>query len=232
MMIKLNNISKAFDDLTIFKDFNLSIEKNKIVCFLGASGCGKTTLLNIISGTMKYDKGSVEGINDNVSYVFQDTRLLPWATIEDNIKFVLKSNKNIDVEKSAKKYIDIVKLSRFSDYYPKQLSGGMKQRVSIARAFAYQSKILLMDEPFQGLDYDLKMELINAFLELWEEDNRTVIFVTHDLEEALLLSDKIYVLDGRPVEIKKELEISIPKRERIKQKDKLNEFREMLTTIN
>ncbi|WP_113671475.1 ABC transporter ATP-binding protein [Vallitalea guaymasensis] len=230
-MIKLNNISKAFDDLTILKDFNLSIDEDKIVCFLGASGCGKTTLLNIISGTLEYDSGSIEGIDNNVSYIFQDTRLLPWATIENNIKFVLKSNKNINVDQLTKKYIDIVKLGKFSDYYPKQLSGGMKQRVSIARAFAYRSEILLMDEPFQGLDYDLKIELINAFLELWEEDNRTVIFVTHDLDEALLLSDKIYILDGRPVEIKKEIEINIPKRERIKQKDKLNDYRKMLTTI-
>ncbi|MCT4686956.1 ABC transporter ATP-binding protein [Vallitalea sp.] len=230
-MIKLNNINKTFDDLTILKDFNLSIDEDKIVCFLGASGCGKTTLLNIISGTLEYDRGSIEGIDSNVSYIFQDTRLLPWATIENNIKFVLKSNKNINVDQLTKKYIDIVKLSKFSDYYPKQLSGGMKQRVSIARAFAYGSQILLMDEPFQGLDYDLKIELINAFLELWEEDNRTVIFVTHDLDEALLLSDKIYILDGRPVKIKKEIEISIPKRERIKQKDKLNVYRKMLTTI-
>ncbi|GMQ61140.1 ABC transporter ATP-binding protein [Vallitalea maricola] len=230
-MIRLNNISKAFDDLTILKDFNLSIEKDKIVCFLGASGCGKTTLLNIISGTLKYDNGSIDGIDSNVSYIFQDTRLLPWATIENNIKFVLKSNKNINVDQLTKKYIDIVKLSKFSHYYPKQLSGGMKQRVSIARAFAYRSKILLMDEPFQGLDYDLKIELINAFLELWEEDNRTVIFVTHDLDEALLLSDKIYILDGRPVKIKQEIEINIPKRERIKQQDKLNDYRKMLTTI-
>ncbi|QUH27804.1 ABC transporter ATP-binding protein [Vallitalea guaymasensis] len=230
-MIKLNNISKAFDDLTILKDFNLSIDEDKIVCFLGASGCGKTTLLNIISGTLEYDSGSIEGIDNNVSYIFQDTRLLPWATIENNIKFVLKSNKNINVDQLTKKYIDIVKLGKFSDYYPKQLSGGMKQRVSIARAFAYRSEILLMDEPFQGLDYDLKIELINAFLELWEEDNRTVIFVTHDLDEALLLSDKIYILDGRPVEIKKEIEINIPKRERIKQKDKLNDYRKILTTI-
>jgi NitT/TauT family transport system ATP-binding protein len=227
-MIRLNNISKTFDNLTILKDFNLEIKKDKIICFLGASGCGKTTLLNIISGTLEYDGGSIEGINNNISYIFQDTRLLPWATIENNIKFVLKSNKNINVDKVTKKYIDIVKLNKFSHYYPQQLSGGMKQRVSIARAFAYSSDTLLMDEPFQGLDYDLKIELINAFLELWEKDNRTVIFVTHDLDEALLLADKIYILDGRPIKIKKEIEINIPKRERIKQKDKINEYREML----
>ncbi|GKX29920.1 ABC transporter ATP-binding protein [Vallitalea longa] len=231
-MIRLKNISKAFDDLVIFKDFNMDIEKGKIICFLGASGCGKTTLLNIISGTLEYDIGSIEGTSDNVSYIFQDTRLLPWATIEDNITFVLKSNNEIDAKKLAKKYIDIVKLTQFCKYYPKQLSGGMKQRVSIARAFAYKAEMLLMDEPFQGLDYDLKIELINAFLELWEEDNRTVVFVTHDIDEALLLADKIYILEGRPAKIKKELSIDIPKRDRMVKKESLDNYREMITKID
>lgn len=231
-MIRLKNINKTFDDLVVFEDFNMDIEEGRIICFLGASGCGKTTLLNIISGTLQYDTGSIEGISDNISYIFQDTRLLPWATIEDNIKFVLKSNRDVDAGQLAKKYIDVVKLTQFSKYYPKQLSGGMKQRVSIARAFAYKSDTLLMDEPFQGLDYDLKIELINAFLELWEEDNRTVIFVTHDIDEALLLSDRIYMLEGRPVKIKKELSIDIPKRDRLSGKELLDDYRKEITSID
>ena len=230
-MIELRNINKVYDDLVIFNDFNMNIEEGKIICFLGASGCGKTTLLNMISGTVKNDEGSISGINDKISYIFQDTRLLPWANVEDNIKFVLKSDKKVDLDELTKKYIDIVKLTKFRKYYPIQLSGGMKQRVSIARAFAYSAKLLLMDEPFKGLDYELKLDLIHAFLELWEEDNRTVLFVTHDIDEALLLSDKIYMLEGRPVQIKKELSIDVPKQYRITDKSFLDKYRKLITTI-
>ncbi|MCT4544683.1 MAG: ABC transporter ATP-binding protein [Vallitalea sp.] len=213
-MIQINNLYKSYDNLKIFEDFNLKIDNGQIICLLGPSGCGKTTLLNILSGIENYDKGNITGISDSFSYIFQETRLLPWLTIEDNIKFVLKSNNNLEITDIVNRYLDVVQLSEYKNYYPSQLSGGMKQRVSIARAFAYESDILLMDEPFKGLDYELKKKLINAFLSLWKYDNRTVLFVTHDIDEAILISDIIYILDGRPVKVKNRLKIDIPREER------------------
>lgn len=151
-MIQLRGITKTFNNLHIFENFNMTIQDKKITCFLGASGCGKSTLLNMIAGIMPYEQGSIEGIGGgNKSYIFQDTRLLPWATVEENILFVLKSLRNMNQQDVVAKYLDLVKLSEYRNYYPKELSGGMKQRVTIARAFAYPSDVLLMDEPFKGL---------------------------------------------------------------------------------
>ncbi|MCT4596954.1 MAG: ABC transporter ATP-binding protein [Vallitalea sp.] len=227
-MININNISKRYNDLVIFDNFNLTIEEGKISCFLGESGCGKSTLLNMICGTVHSDKGYIEGLNNNFSYIFQDTRLLPWATVEENIKFVLKNISKKDADYITNKYLDIVKLSQYKEYYPKQLSGGMKQRVSIARAFAYKSEVLLMDEPFKGLDTSLKLDLIKSFIQLWEEDKRTVLFVTHDIEEALLLSDYIYIFKGRPVVIKDNIKIDIDKLDRLKSRKQLDIYRHSL----
>jgi NitT/TauT family transport system ATP-binding protein len=227
-MIQINNLYKSYDNLKIFEDFNLKIESGQIICLLGPSGCGKTTLLNILSGIENYDKGNITGISDSFSYIFQETRLLPWLTIEDNIKFVLKSNNNLEITDIVNRYLDVVQLSEYKNYYPSQLSGGMKQRVSIARAFAYESDILLMDEPFKGLDFDLKKKLINAFLSLWKNDNRTVLFVTHDIDEAILISDIIYILDGRPVKVKNRLKIDIPREERNTEDKELIELKNII----
>lgn len=211
-MIQIKNISKNYDDLKIFENFNLNINKGQIICLLGPSGCGKTTLLNMLSGLAKYDSGSIEGVNDkSFSYIFQETRLLPWANLEENITFVLKSRYDQSISKDlANEYLKFVNLLEYKDYYPYQLSGGMKQRVSIARGFAYKSEVLLMDEPFKGLDFELKESLIRNFISLWGNDKRTVFFVTHDFDEALLLADVIYILHGRPVKIKNNINIEVP----------------------
>ena len=202
-MIKLIDVSKKFDDLTLLKDFNVSFEKNKITCLFGPSGVGKTTIANIVAGIIPVDKGRVEGIDNSLfSYVFQEPRLLKWYNVYENIDFVLK-----DVYKSDNRveiinnYLKMVELSEYKNYKIDALSGGMAQRVSLARAFAYPSHILIMDEPFKGLDNKLKNEMSSLFLKMWSLSQRTVIFITHDVEEAIDLSHIIYTLKNRPVNI-------------------------------
>jgi len=202
-MIKLVHAGKKFDDLVLLKDFNISFEKNKITCLFGPSGVGKTTIANIVAGIVPLDEGLVEGVDNSLfSYVFQEPRLLKWYSVYENMDFVLK-----DVYKDEKRvkiidtYLEMVELSQYKNYKIDALSGGMAQRVSLARAFAYPSHILIMDEPFKGFDFKLKNEMIYLFKRMWEKSQRTVIFITHDVEEAIDLSHVIYTLKNRPLEI-------------------------------
>lgn len=202
-MIKLVHAGKKFDDLVLLKDFNISFEKNKITCLFGPSGVGKTTIANIVAGIVPLDEGLVEGVDNSLfSYVFQEPRLLKWYSVYENMDFVLK-----DVYKDEKRvkiidtYLEMVELSQYKNYKIDALSGGMAQRVSLARAFAYPSHILIMDEPFKGFDFKLKNEMISLFKRMWKKSQRTVIFITHDVEEAIDLSHVIYTLKNRPVEI-------------------------------
>ncbi|NLL56563.1 MAG: ABC transporter ATP-binding protein [Clostridiales bacterium] len=206
--MKLTSITKRYDDNTVFDNFNLTIQDNKITCILGKSGCGKTTLLNIIAHLTDY-QGKTDVENEKISYIFQNQRLLNNLTVAGNLRYVLK-NCNFSSNEIEEKINDILKLVKLKEnkhMYPKQLSGGMAQRVSLARAFVYPSKILLMDEPFKGLDISLKKHIIKIFQDLFNNDKKTTIFVTHDIEEALLLADRIIVLgDGGIILLDKELE--------------------------
>jgi NitT/TauT family transport system ATP-binding protein len=207
-MIELINISKKFGNMQILKNFNMTIHENKITCLFGPSGIGKTTVANIVSNILYVDEGLIKGIENSLfSYVFQEPRLLEWYSVYDNIDFVLKDVYDIKTRpKIINSYLDMVELSDYKNLKPKELSGGMAQRVSLARAFAYPSNILIMDEPFKGLDNKLKNEMISSFLKLWSEGKRTVLFITHDIDEAILLSDTIYILNNRPAEIIKKIE--------------------------
>ncbi|MGD9568387.1 MAG: ABC transporter ATP-binding protein [Sedimentibacter sp.] len=202
-MISLVNVNKKYDDLEILKNFNISFEENKISCLFGPSGVGKTTIVNIASNLVPVDGGKVTGTEEAVySYVFQEPRLLEWYSVYDNIDFVLKDvydeEKRVDIINNI---IHMVDLNGYENYKPKALSGGMCQRVSLARAFSYPSNFLILDEPFKGLDLKLKNEMIQLFLKLWNESKRTVLFITHDVDEAVTLSDFIYIIKNRPVEI-------------------------------
>lgn len=201
--IKVDNLSHSYDDLTVFHNFSVGFSAGKITCILGPSGCGKTTLLNIVGGLIKPTGGTVNGLNGQVlSYIFQEPRLLAWKTVRENVEFVLPQTLSTqEREQLTQRFIDLVELTPFANYYPSQLSGGMRQRVSIARAFAYPSTLILMDEPLKGLDIKLKRNLIKAFAHTWRQDRRTVLFVTHDVEEALLLGHEILVLSKSPVEV-------------------------------
>ena len=204
MSLTLKNISKHYDGAEIYKDFNLTISEGIITCIMGPSGCGKTTLLNMIGGLIKPDGGQMEGFDGKrFSYVFQETRLLPWKTVEGNLDFVLDHDLSKEERKvQTDNLLKMVRMEDFAHYYPTQLSGGMAQRVSIARAFAVPSDIILMDEPFSGIDINLKKTILQRFLEIWNHDPRTIIYVTHDVDEALTLGNEIVVLSKAPVGVK------------------------------
>ncbi len=230
MSLEIKALYKKYDTISLFSDFNISFQEGTITCILGPSGCGKTTLLNIIGDIIKPDSGQLTGFREKTaSYIFQDPRLLPWKTVEENIGFVL--SKDMPAEERKKitgQLIKLMELENFASYYPSKLSGGMRQRVSIARAFAYPSDIILMDEPLKGLDIKLKLNLIRIFSQMWLTDKRTVIFVTHDVDEALLLGNDIIVLSRPPVKIITKKQLDLPLEERRLDSDSFRELKRNL----
>lgn len=183
-------MSKMYNSHKVFNDFSLDIKRGEIFGLLGPSGCGKSTLLNIISNTLDIDEGIILNSSKKTSYVFQENRLLPWKTLYENISIVNEQNPKEDVLK----IIDSMGLYKFKDNYPHELSGGMKKRCSIGRAFNYDADLMLMDEPFKSLDYKLKIDMIKSLLKLWDKNKLSIVFVTHEIEEALLLCDRVAVL--------------------------------------
>lgn len=197
-MLLLKDIYKSYGGNVVYSGFNLEIREGVTTGILGPSGCGKTTLLNMLGGVLKPGKGEIKGVEGKTfSYIFQEPRLLPWMTVRQNIEFVAGDSHSDKIDFNLK----LVDLHDFADYYPSQLSGGMSQRASIARAFAVQSDIILMDEPFGGIDINLKKNIIGKFLEICENDRRTVVYVTHDVDEAIAMSDDIFVLSKSPVKV-------------------------------
>ena len=199
---------------------NLDIYDNEFICVVGPSGCGKSTLLNIIAGLHEATAGEilvdgvkVEGTGVDRGVVFQQYALFPWLTVKDNVMFGLKLKKELTKEQReeiAMKYIKIVGLEKFVNAYPKELSGGMKQRVAIARAYAVNPSLLLMDEPFGALDAQTRTQLQTELLKTWEEEKKTCFFITHDVEEAILLATRVVVMSARPGRIKEIIDIDIP----------------------
>ncbi len=230
MSLEIKALYKKYDTISLFSDFNISFQEGTITCILGPSGCGKTTLLNIIGDIIKPDSGQLTGFREKTaSYIFQDPRLLPWKTVEENIGFVLSKDMPAEERKKiTRQLIRLMELENFASYYPSKLSGGMRQRVSIARAFAYPSDIILMDEPLKGLDIKLKLNLIRIFSQMWLTDKRTVIFVTHDVDEALLLGNDIIVLSRPPVKIITKKQLDLPFEERRLDSDSFRELKRNL----
>jgi len=210
-----NNIYKTFiinnKKINIIENLNIEVQKNEFVSIVGPSGCGKSTLLLMVAGLEEITNGTIKICNDivkkprtDVGMVFQKYTLFPWLTVSENIGFGLKKSKmrKKEVEKKIFELIKQINLIGFENAYPYQLSGGMQQRVAIARAMALTPKILLMDEPFGALDAQTKIYMHEFLLQIWSNNKTTVLFVTHDVEEALLLSDKIYVMTSCPGSIK------------------------------
>ncbi len=209
--MKLENLCVKYGENVIFEGFNFDIKDGEILCVLGRSGCGKTTLLRAISGQVKYD-GKIYDLPNKISYIFQQSRLIDNINIQQNLQFVISEK---DKEKSLEKIniaLDRMKLGGYNNRFPYSLSGGEKSRVSLARAYCYGGDFMLMDEPFKALDIGLKYEIIQDFITAWQTSPIGVVMVTHDIDEALMIGDKIVVLGGtKPTKIVYECNIDIPR---------------------
>lgn len=199
-MLSLNNVTLAFGSLKVLDDFSAAFGSNEFTCLFGPSGVGKSTILNLLAGILKPDSGQLSNSFAKIGYVFQEPRLLPWCTVWENIEIGLYAT---DLTKPQRGdviagMIDRLGLSGFTDYYPSQLSGGMKQRVALGRAFVVDPQLLLLDEPFSGLDEALKLEMRRLLRELIGWHPCTTIFVTHDFLEAIYLADQIMLLYQKP----------------------------------
>lgn len=198
---KVSNLTKSYDKKIIFKNLNLEIKNSEITVILGKSGCGKTTLMRILSGLDKKITGKINFCNESLcetdvrcGFVFQESRLFPWLTVAENITIHGK-NKNLN------SYLEMIGLKEYRDSYPDELSGGMAQRVSLARALSYEPDTLFMDEPFSALDYFTRRQLQNELLKIYKKTKIGIIFVTHNLDEALALAHRILVIkDGKILE--------------------------------
>ena len=221
MTIICKNISKAFSqntdkEVSALQEVSFSAEENEFISIVGPSGCGKTTLLKIIDGLIQPDTGKIEFSKAKIKNVpnsvliFQDQGLFPWFTIFDNIGLGLELQgvKKKHQKKLVLDFMDRDGLNGFADHYPHELSGGMNQRVALTRAFLSSSEILLMDEPFAALDAQTRIILREELLQIWRSDRKTVFFVTHDIEEAIFLGDKVFVMSNRPGRILEEIKIN------------------------
>jgi NitT/TauT family transport system ATP-binding protein len=203
----LQNVSQQYGNVAVIQDLNIEVNAGEVLVLVGPSGCGKTTILNLLSGHIQPTTGTIqtEGV---IRTVYQQDGLFPWLTVAENISMGLRSvnDKNWQ-EKEVKELLSLIHLEEFKNHYPHQLSGGMRQRVELARVLAGDSDILLMDEPFSALDYQTRLRMRNELVRLLQKRPRTVVFVTHDIEEAAQLADRVLVLSNRPATICYELNI-------------------------
>jgi ABC-type nitrate/sulfonate/bicarbonate transport system ATPase subunit len=214
------DVSQRFGDLVVLDRLRFTIGANEFLCLLGRSGCGKTTVANLMAGLLPCSDGSVtiDGVpvdprRHELAFVFQEPSLWPWRTVRDNIKIGLEIKRvpPHEIERRVTEMVELVGLKGFEDYYPYQISGGMKQRVAIARAFAVDADLILMDEPFAALDAQTRTSMQAEVLRIWERRKTTVVFVTHNLEEAVYLAERIIVLTEKPTRIKASLEVDLPR---------------------
>ncbi len=218
--IVVESAVKRFGAVTVFEDLELAVRDRETVCILGPSGCGKTTLLRAMHALVRLDDGriSIDGSEvtaprRNVSMVFQHFGLMPWKRVRENVAYgvELAGLPRTTIEERVKRYIELVGLVGFEDHYPYQLSGGMQQRVGLARALATQPDILLMDEPFGSLDALTREVLQDELLRIYQHEPRTMVFITHSIEEAIALGDRIVVLSSRPARVREIVAVDIPR---------------------
>jgi NitT/TauT family transport system ATP-binding protein len=205
----LEKVSHDYDGLAVLQELSLSVSPGELVVLVGPSGCGKTTLLNILSGFLKPRSGVVQ-TTGLLRTVYQQDGLFPWLTVKENIAMGLRTMKDKNrKEKELQELLELIHLENFRNHFPHQLSGGMRQRVELARVIAGDSDILLMDEPFSALDYQTRLRMRQELALLLQQRPRTVVFVTHDIEEAAQLADRVLVLSQRPARISKELSVGL-----------------------
>lgn len=240
-IIELENVTHTFmvknsEPTVALSNVNLNIKEGEFITLLGPSGCGKTTLMRAVGGLVNPSQGrvtvngrAVKGPNLDCAIVFQSFALMPWANVLDNVTFGLEMRGVAKAERVARAMdaIKLVGLDGFETKYPKELSGGMQQRVGLARALVVPAPILLMDEPFGALDQQTRRYMQEELLRIWQADRRTVIFVTHDMEEAILLGDKVVLMSARPGRIEEVIDVKFPRPRDPEQVERMAEFAEM-----
>lgn len=208
------NLSKSYKDshLKVFEDISLIVNKGELVSIIGPSGCGKSTLLDCIAGLAYPDSGNIY-INEFPAYMFQDDVMFPWRSVLDNVCVPLEISRvpKKTARNEAKKLLHKFGLEKFSSYYPFMLSGGMRERASLVRTYLCKKDVILLDEPFSKLDALTRLQIQQWFLQVLQQEQKTVLFVTHDVDEAIFLSDRIYVLSSRPGKIIKEIKVNLKK---------------------
>lgn len=216
--VQVSHLTKKFGDLLVLDDISFDVKKGEFLCIVGPTGCGKTTFLNsltklydLTAGEILINGEPVDLKKHNIAYILQEYSAFPWLTVEENVRYGLKIKKlpESEVKKRADRVIEMVGLDDYRSYYPDQLSASMLQRVVIARAFAVEPELLLMDEPYGQLDVSLRFKLEDELIRLWKTTGTTVIFITHNIEEAVYLSERILVLTNKPTKIKKEIQNSL-----------------------
>lgn len=221
--VRIDNVSRVFQTrngtMEALRNVSLDIMENEFICVVGPSGCGKSTLLNIIAGLLEPSDGKAYCNGEEIvstgterGVVFQQYALFPWLTVEKNVIFALNMRgiKGKEAEEEAMKYLKMVDLASFAKHYPKELSGGMKQRVALARAYAANPEVLLMDEPFGALDAQTRTQLQSELLDIWQQQRKTCFFITHDVDEAILLAQRVIIMSARPGRIKEIVPVDIP----------------------
>jgi NitT/TauT family transport system ATP-binding protein len=205
------------EPIHVLERIHLDVNRGEFVCIVGPSGCGKSTLLNIVAGFVVHTRGQVHvegkpvhGPDSRRIFVFQENGVFPWLTVRDNITFGLDRN-DPKREEILRHYVDMVGLKGFENAYPRELSGGMRQRVEIARALAANPDIIYMDEPFGALDFLTRLKMRADLIRIWQEERKTVLFVTHDIEEAVQLADRIIVMSRRPASVQEVVDVTLPR---------------------
>lgn len=220
MALSIEGICHHFGELPVLENVSFQVEEGEFVCIVGPSGCGKTTILRIIANLIPASAGLVLNNGDRINcergdigYVFQENALFPWLTVRENVEFGLEIQGMDKIKRNSlvEEYLKLVGLIGFQKYFPKALSGGMKQRLALARALAYRPKIVLMDEPFVSLDAQTRNFLQEELLELWAREKKSIIFVTHNFDEAVFLADRIIVLTARPAHVREVISVHIPR---------------------
>jgi NitT/TauT family transport system ATP-binding protein len=215
--VRIDHVSMRFGGVHVLEDIDLGVAAGEFVCILGPSGCGKSTLLNIVAGFLKPASGSVtidgeavDGPDRRRIFVFQERGVFPWLTVEGNIGFGLTRQSESERSERIKHYVQLVGLKGFEHAYPRELSGGMKQRLEVARALAVNPDVLYLDEPFGALDSITRLQMRRELLRIWQAERKTILFVTHDIEESVQLADRVVVLSARPGRVRRIVNVDIP----------------------
>ncbi|MCL5057278.1 MAG: ABC transporter ATP-binding protein [Actinobacteria bacterium] len=218
--VTVNGLTKKFGDLLVLNDISFNVYEGELLCIVGPTGCGKTTFLNLLSklipptrGNILIDGEEADPKKHNLSFVFQEPSCMPWRTVKENIAYGMEVKKlpQADLEQRLKKIMELVGLTESANLYPNQISSSMEQRVAISRAFAVNPDLLLMDEPYGQLDVKLRYYLEDELVRIWQELKSTVLFVTHNIEEAVYVAERILILTNKPTTVKSEVVVDLPR---------------------